>query len=440
MVSITDLPHADHGPQIVLGLVGAPGVAFSLARDLADAGLGEELERRLPGARWRVEAVEGRLVQTPATDAAIVDAARRLLLDSGWDVVVCLTDLPLHIHRRPVVAHANPVHNVAIVSVPALGAMGARHRIREGIVRLVERLIGSRERGPDAQGVVATPRRLSVQRVRELGTDTANGAFAFTARVLTGNLVLLGGMVAANQPWRLSLRLSRALTGAVAVGVFGLVYSDVWRLSDAFGWQRLVGTALLSVGATATTLIIGAELWERTDVPGVRKQVLLFNIATVVTVVVGVTVLYAALYLLALVAAFWFVVPQVFRSTVGHPASLRDYFELAWLTCSLAMIGGALGAALETEDAVRDAAYVQCSDTQTEREKPPDLAGQLQSDSSNPHVPIVCWGSSSRRCNAVDAKKAGAVAADPVLVAVGVRSSWRSLSRSRCAGTSQSAV
>ena len=66
------------------------------------------------------------------------------------------------------------------------------------------------------------------------------------------------------------------------------------------------------VGATAATLIIGAELWERTDAPGVRKQVLLFNIATVVTVVIGVSVLYAALYLLALVAAFWFVVPQVF--------------------------------------------------------------------------------------------------------------------------------
>jgi hypothetical protein len=371
MVSPTDLPHTDHDPQIVLGLVGAPGVAFSLARDLADAGLGEELERRLPGAQWRVEVVESRLVQPPATDAAIVDAARQLLLDSGWDVVVCLTDLPLHIHRRPVVAHANPVHNVAIVSVPAFGAMSARHRIREGIVRLVERLIGSRERGPDPQGGLAPPRRLSVQRVRELGTDTANGAFAFTARVLTGNLVLLGGMVAANQPWLLSLRLSRALTGAVAVGVFGLVYSDVWRLADAFGWQRLVGTALLSVGATATTLIIGAELWERTAAPGVRKQVLLFNIATVVTVVIGVTVLYAALYLLALVAAFWFVVPQVFRSTVGHPVSLRDYFELAWLTCSLAMIGGALGAALETEDAVRQAAYVQRSDRQTERDETP---------------------------------------------------------------------
>ena len=76
-------------------------MAFSLTRDLVDAGLAEELARRLQGARWRVEVEESRLVQPPATDSAIVDAARRLLLDRGWDVAVCLTDLPLHIHRRP---------------------------------------------------------------------------------------------------------------------------------------------------------------------------------------------------------------------------------------------------------------------------------------------------------------------------------------------------
>jgi hypothetical protein len=187
--------------------------------------------------------------------------------------------------------------------------------------------------------------------------------------VLTGNLVLLGGMVAANQPWRLSLRLSRALTGAVAVGIFALVYSDVWRLSDSFGWERLVGTAIVSIGATAATLIIGAELWEPTVSHTVRKQVVLFNIATLVTVVIGVTVLYGALYLLALVAAFWFVVPKVFRETVGHAVSLRDYFELAWMTCSLAMIGGALGAALEPDDAVRQAAYVQRPGADTEFEE-----------------------------------------------------------------------
>ncbi len=97
-----------------------------------------------------------------------------------------------------------------------------------------------------------------------------------------------------------------------------------------------------------------------------RKQVILFNIATVVTVLIGVTVLYAALYVLALVAAYWFVVPQIWKDQVGHPASVRDFFELAWLTCSLAMIGGALGAALEPDEAVRAAAYVQHPDGEDE--------------------------------------------------------------------------
>jgi len=351
----------DSDPHIVLGLVGDPGAAYSLARELADTDLHCELDQRLPGARWCIEVMEGRLVQPPATDAQIVKAARRTLLEKGWDVVICLTDLPLHVEQRPVVAHANPVRNVAIVSVPALGAMGARHRIRETIVRLLVRLIaGSTElHGDHAHGMAGPSRRVTMQRVRELGSDPAEEAFFYTARVLTGNLTLISGMVAANRPWRLSLRLSRALTGAVAAGVFGLVTADIWRLSDAYGWQRLSGTALVSIVATVATLIIGADLWEPLVARAVRKQVILFNIVTTVTVLIGVSVLYAALFVLALAAAFWFVMPQIYQGQVGHSASLRDYFELAWLISSLAMIGGALGAALESDEAVREAAYTQ---------------------------------------------------------------------------------
>jgi hypothetical protein len=357
----TDPVHDDEDPHIVLGLVADPGGPALLARELADTELHCELDRRLPGARWCVEVMEGRLVQPPATDADIVKAARKMLLDKGWDVVICLTDLPLHVEQRPVVAHANPVRNVAIVSVPALGAMGARQRIRETIVRLLVRLIaGSAElHGGKGHGLGSQSRKVTVQRVRELGSDPAEEAFFYTARVLTGNLTLISGMVAANRPWRLSLRLSRALTGAVAAGVFGLVTADIWRLSDAYGWLRLAGTTLVSIVATVVTLIVGAELWEPMVARAVRKQVILFNIVTTVTVLIGVCVLYAALYGLALVASFWFVMPQIWHDQVGHSASLRDYFELAWLISSLAMSGGALGAALESDEAVREAAYTR---------------------------------------------------------------------------------
>ena len=379
MTPAADPVDADPDPHIVLGIIGDPGAAFSLARELADTELHCELDQRLPGARWCVEVMEHRLVQPPATDAQIVKAARKTLLEKGWDVVICLTDLPLHVDQRPVVAHANPVRNVAIVSVPALGAMGGRHRIRETIVRLLVRLIaGSAElHHSKGDGGRRSSRRLTVQRVRELGSDPADEAFLYTARVLTGNLTLISGMVAANQPWRLSLRLSRALTGAVAAGVFGLVTADIWRLADAFGLLRLAGTALVSVSATVVTLIVGAELWEPMVARAVRKQVILFNIVTVITVLIGVTVLYVALYVLALGASFWFVMPQIWRDQVGHPATLRDYFELAWLISSLAMIGGALGAALESDDAVREAASSSTPTTRTRSRRRPDSDGSI---------------------------------------------------------------
>lgn len=109
---------------------------------------------------------------------------------------------------------------------------------------------------------------------------TPADGLAFAARVVTGHLRLLVGMVVANQPWRLAARLSRALVAAVAAGVFALVTSDVWRLADTFGAWRHVGVALGSVLGLTATLVLGAQLWERAPDRRVRQQVLLVNTAT----------------------------------------------------------------------------------------------------------------------------------------------------------------
>jgi hypothetical protein len=164
-------------------------------------------------------------------------------------------------------------------------------------------------------------------------------------------------MIRANQPWRLAIGLSRALTAALAAGVFALVTPDIWRLADALGWIRLSVIAIASVAAITIALVAGAGLWEHTSHPGVRKQVTLFNLATTVTVVLGVLSLYAALLLLALLTAPVLVPAQLLDQGIGHAARVGDYLKLAWLTSSLATLGGALGAGLETDEVVRAAAY-----------------------------------------------------------------------------------
>ncbi|MGW5237758.1 hypothetical protein ACWEOW_02380 [Monashia sp. NPDC004114] len=81
------------------------------------------------------------------------------------------------------------------------------------------------------------------------------------------------------------------------------------------------------------------------------------NLATTATVVLGVFFLYAALFLLALLTSPVLVPAHLLEQGIGHAVRPDDYMKLAWLTSSLATLGGALGAGLESDERVRAAAY-----------------------------------------------------------------------------------
>jgi len=345
--------------EVVIGLISSPGTAAEIGSHLADD-LRAELSLHLPTVSWRVPTVVDALVLPPAHDTALVAAARERLLKENWDLVVFLTDLPLRVHRRPVVAHASPLHGVAVVCLPALGAIGLRRRSRDTVVGLVRTLLGDTENHALSGSVVDLGRR-----ARELGRSQqreGDGSVMFTARVLSGNVRLLIGMIRANQPWKLAVGLSRALTAALAAGVFALVTPDIWRLGDALGWIRLSAIGVGSVSAITAALILGAGLWEHASHTVGRKQVTLFNLATTATVVLGVLSLYAALLLLALLTSPVLVPLHLFEEGIGHPAGVGDYMKLVWLTSALATLGGALGAGLESDEAVRAAAYTYRQD------------------------------------------------------------------------------
>src|SRR6201996_4967408 len=238
------IPGPEPQPELVIGLLGAPGPASELTESLAGE-IAERLAGQLPGVRWRIAFVSDRLVQPPTDLSELVAAGRRMLLDRGWHLAVCVTDLPLETARRPVIAHVSATHGVAVLSMPALGPVSVRKRTAETIVRLVGHILGDL---PQAEGAAERlPLAESVtRRMRELGARTERGeqGAGFVARVVTGNIWLLLGMLRANRPWRLALRLMRVLAVAFAAGVFALVSSDIWRLAHYLGPLRLSVIAL----------------------------------------------------------------------------------------------------------------------------------------------------------------------------------------------------
>jgi hypothetical protein len=356
--------------DLVVGLVASPGRAAELTETLITE-VADRLTEQLPGVRWKVEFVIDRLVDPPTDLSEVISAGRRTLLDQRWDLMVCVTDLPLQTARRPVIAHVSATHRVAVLSLPALGPVAVRRRMVETIVRLAGHLLGDTGQAADDGGRRRPVAPVVHRRMLELGrrVELEHG-MRLVARVVTGNIWLLLGMLRANHPWRLALRLVRALVAAVAAGVLALVTSDIWRLAGYLGTLRLTVIGVGSVAATSVTIMIATGLWERSPHRSAREQVILFNIVTAVTVGIGVAVLYTAIFAAMVTAALLLVPASLLGSVLGHPADVADQVQLAWLATSIATLGGALGAALETRETVREAAYTYQPDTQLEAADP----------------------------------------------------------------------
>lgn len=125
---------------MIVGLVASPGPAAELARQVVDQ-LPDMLADSSPGVAWTVRVIIDRLIGRPAELSQLIDAARHRMLNEGWQLTLCLTDLPLQTSRRPVVAHASATHSVAVLSLPALGPVAVATRARETVVRLVTALL-----------------------------------------------------------------------------------------------------------------------------------------------------------------------------------------------------------------------------------------------------------------------------------------------------------
>lgn len=263
--------------------------------------------------------------------------------EHNWDLVVGLTELPLHDEEgRHLLVDTDPQRRTAVLSLPALGGLRMRARSRRA-VRSLLRTMTEPSTDDDAHRVVL-PR-------------------------MGGRWRLLVGMVLANRPWLLVPGLKSALVAALATGVVATINSTVWQLADSLSWWRLVVATIGSVALVVAWLVIDGELWDRPadDSPQARERSRLYNASTVVTLMAGVLICYVALYVVNLAWAFFVLDPDLMGGLLNASLGYGDLFVLAWFVASAATVGGGLGSGLESDEAIRAAAYSKREEDRRDR-------------------------------------------------------------------------
>jgi hypothetical protein len=311
---------------IRVGLVADPATPTEIARDMTDLG-------PLDGIGvWEIAVVS----EPFTTGSEDVETAMGRLQDRArqrsWDLVVGLTELPLHDGEgRHLLVQTDPERQAAVLSLPALGGLRMHARARRAVRSLVSAMAD-----PNAED----EHRVALPRLRGRGR-------------------LLLGMVLANRPWLLVPGLKSALVAALATGAVATVNSTVWLLAGSLSWWRLVVATIASIALVVGWLVIDGELWDRPDddTPRARERSRLYNASTLVTLTAGVLICYFALYVVNVAWAFFVLDPALMGGYLNASLGYGDVFVLAWFVASAATVGGGLGSGLESDEAIRAAAY-----------------------------------------------------------------------------------
>ena len=309
---------------IRVGLVADPAAPTAIARGMTDL-------RPLDGSDvWDITVVS----EPFTTGSEDVETAVRRLQDQArqrkWDLVVGLTELPLHDHEgRHLLVETDPEQRTAVLSLPALGGFRMHARARRAVRSLVSGM---------ADADAKLEHRVTLPRLR-------------------GRWRLLQGMVLANRPWLLVPGLKSALVAALATGAVATINNTVWELAASLSWWRLTVATFASVALAVAWLVIDGELWDHPDDDSrqARERSRLYNASTLVTLMTGVLICYVALYIVNLAWAYFILEPDVMGShaTLGY----GQLFVLAWFVASAATVGGGLGSGLATDESIRAATY-----------------------------------------------------------------------------------
>ena len=339
----------DPKPGVNVLLVADPGLPARRARSI-EHDLQQLLDEAFsPPITLDVETAMLRL--RPDNSLDLTDAIDLSEEYSSPDAVLLLTEIPRLDDGYPLIAEIFPDERIAVVSCPTLGAFVSRQRILDTLMACTLRLKPTSEPRDTS--------RFERSWLRWAQSADGNDHSTLRAQRTSGGVRTVLGMVANNEPLKTAPRLSSALAAAAATGAFGIFYNSIWVMSTYLSTPRLLGVGALAIAAMTVWLIVSNGLWDSPKRDNLARIVLLYNLSTVVTLLLAVIALYAALVLLILAGATIVIAPEYMEEVTGEPPVFTRYLDVAWLSAAMGVVAGALGSSFDQETNLRTLTHGQ---------------------------------------------------------------------------------
>ncbi|AJD90363.1 hypothetical protein JMA_10460 [Jeotgalibacillus malaysiensis] len=370
------------GSNYTVGLIAAPGYPKELI-DSMKTDLPELLDYYVDDRyKWKIDCLVDSLTGGTDQSEEVMKAILTHRDENNWDFTVAITDLPLLQGKKAIIAEAYEEANIALISLPGLGAVPLARRVRDSILQLVnemfyttseegrekaEQRLERKDRTEDKDLKTRNPKRLVGRKgfdkispiKRELPEETENIDVRFKVNSYVGSVLrLLTGMVRANKPWAMFSSFKKVIMLAFTTGAYALVFPTLWMLSNEYTVWRMFLLSNIAILAMVFWIISAHKLWERkkvtTKAPHLRK---LYNATTFFTLFTAVCLYYMMLFILFSFAVILFIPMGLLQSEVSPDVGYVNYFYIAWTATSIATIIGALGSALEDEEVVLSSTY-----------------------------------------------------------------------------------
>lgn len=314
----------------------------------------------------------------------------------AWDYAFVVTEADLRGYDKPY-THGVPSRavNVAVVSTARLDPRSSGHKLpeeerselsAERIVALGMHLFGhlnglehdpdktsymhdfhdvselesmTRWTDVDSREVQAQLVEVADPRLEETTGDRSRLAFYLGAARLNWTAIVKA--IVSAKPWLLPVRLSRFTTAASSASVILLVTAEVWDLAFSQELSVIPLVSALALGLTATFIVTRQRLLHRRGEGRLTEQIVVTNIAVLVSVVIGLATTFVGLSLLTFLVSWCLFPPELVESWASSSARFAGagaYWGLAGFIASLGIAIGALGASFEEEDYFRHIAYV----------------------------------------------------------------------------------